>query len=96
MNCLLILLLLCCCGGNKGVGCCEEHNHSCGCKEDAGCATGRQSRRCEDDVFEDNCDRVRSDRVRNECDCREQETVRGNQWDYPRFSQGNLKGCNDN
>jgi len=99
MNCLFILLLLCCCGGNKGAGCCVEDNRSRGCKEDTGCASVRQSRRCEDDVFEEKCDRVS-----NDCDCNdhhhehchEQMYARVNQWDYPRFNQGNVTGCNDN
>lgn len=87
MNCLFILLLLCCCGGNKGVGGCEEHDHSY-CKEKVECAPVRRPVRCEVDVIEEKCDRVRYD-----FDCREQENVRGKQWDYPRF---NVNGCNEN
>jgi len=90
MNCLFILLLLCCCGGNNRGGCCVEHNHSCGCKGDAGCAPVRQDRRY-DDVYEEKCDRMKSD-----CDCHEHVHAKVNQWDYPHLSQGNAYGCNDN
>lgn len=36
--------------------------------------------------------------MRSDCDCREHDHVhvKVNQWDYPRFNQGNVNGCNDN